>query len=79
MLGRRSMLKASLAGIAGLSLSDLLKSRALTYENQIRDRSNKSVILLWMAGGPSHIDTWDMKPLAPVEIRGPFKPIETCA
>lgn len=40
-------------------------------------RSTKSVILLWMTGGPSHIDTWDPKPLAPSEIRGPFATIET--
>ncbi len=39
--------------------------------------SHKSVILLWMAGGPSHIDTWDPKPGAPVEIRGPFATIPT--
>jgi hypothetical protein len=37
----------------------------------------KSVILLWMTGGPSHIDTWDVKPLAPPEIRGPFGVIDT--
>jgi len=37
----------------------------------------KSVILLFMWGGPSHVDTWDMKPNAPVEVRGPFRPIST--
>ena len=77
VLGRRSMLKASLAGVAGLGLPDLLKSHALAAENRVATPSKKSVILLWMAGGPSHIDTWDMKPDAPVEIRGPFKPIDT--
>src|SRR6266513_369519 len=40
-------------------------------------RSNKAVILLWMTGGPSHIDTWDVKPDMPSEIRGPFKDIPT--
>ena len=39
--------------------------------------SRKSVILLWMTGGPSHIDMWDMKPTRPVMNRGPFAPIET--
>lgn len=42
-----------------------------------RRRSNKSVIFLWMNGGPSHIDMWDPKPDAPVEIRGPFATIPT--
>jgi hypothetical protein len=68
---RRSLLKASLVGLAGLSLPGLLKLRA---ENRAR---NKAVILLWMTGGPSHIDTWDVKPAMPREIRGPFKDIAT--
>ena len=42
-----------------------------------RSTSRKSVILLWLAGGPSHIDTYDLKPSAPAEIRGEFKPIAT--
>ena len=68
---RRSMLKASLAGLAGLSLPGLLELRAATHAR------NKAVILLWMTGGPSHIDTWDVKPAMPREIRGPFKDIAT--
>src|SRR5436190_1180941 len=70
---RRNMLKASLAGLAGLTLPDLLRHRAAGETV----RSRKSVILLWMTGGPSHIDTWDMKPDRPVENRGPFHPIAT--
>lgn len=70
---RRSMLKASLAGLAGLSLPNLLRLKA----ESVVKRSNKSVILLWMTGGPSHIDTWDVKPAMPREIRGPFKDIAT--
>jgi hypothetical protein len=70
---RRNFLKASLAGIAGLSLPGLLRAR-----EQARGRTNgKSVILLWMAGGPSHIDTWDPKPDRPLENRGPFATIPT--
>lgn len=71
--GRRGMLKASLAGLAGLSLPDLLRARAADPAVA----SGKSVILLWMTGGPSHIDTWDPKPDAPSEIRGPFSTIPT--
>jgi hypothetical protein len=66
--GRRGMLKASLAGLAGLSLPQLLQSQA---EGGASGR-RKSCILLWMAGGPSHIDTWDSKPDRPEINRGPF-------
>ena len=54
---RRGLLKAGLAGMAGLSLPDLLKIRAKAAATGNSVGSNKSVILLWMAGGPSHIDT----------------------
>src|SRR4051812_40178112 len=74
---RRSVLKASLAGLAGLSLSGLLKARADSLATAKPVPSGKSVILLWMTGGPSHIDTWDVKPAMPREIRGPFKDIPT--
>src|SRR4051812_40125429 len=74
---RRSVLKASLAGLAGLSLSGLLKARADSLAAPKPMPSRKSVILLWMTGGPSHIDTWDVKPEMPAEIRGPFKDIPT--
>ena len=70
---RRSVLKASLAGLGGLTLPGLMKLRA---EGKTAS-SNKSVILLWMTGGPSHIDMWDLKPNAPIEIRGEFDPIHT--
>lgn len=73
VFGRRSVLKASLAGLAGLSLPTLLQAR----EHNPASPRQKSVILIWMTGGPSHIDTWDPKPLAPKEIRGPFGVIPT--
>src|SRR5690242_10118252 len=69
--GRRSVLKAGLAGMAGLTAPGLLQAREATGGRK------KSVILIWMTGGPSHIDTLDPKPLAPVEIRGPFSVIPT--
>jgi hypothetical protein len=71
------MLKASLAGMAGLSLPRLLKAKEQSLVAGNRSPSQKSVILIWMTGGPSHIDTWDLKPAAPIEIRGPFQPIST--
>lgn len=77
VLGRRSMLKAGLAGMAGLSLPGLLAAQeAATHAGQPGPR-RKSVILIWMTGGPSHIDTLDPKPDAPKEIRGPFGVINT--
>lgn len=75
--GRRNMLKAGLAGLAGLSLPELLRCRARASEVGTPIRGNKSVILLWMAGGPSQIDTWDPKPDRPLQNRGPFGVIPT--
>jgi len=77
VFSRRSVLKAGLAGLAGLTLPDLLRLRAESSASGSPMGRNKSVILLWMTGGPSHIDTWDVKPDAPLEIRGPFKNIPT--
>jgi uncharacterized protein (DUF1501 family) len=72
LVSRRGMLKAGIAGMAGLSLPQLLEVRAAAAESGRAMKSRKSVILLWMAGGPSHIDTWDPKPERPYQNRGPF-------
>jgi hypothetical protein len=72
VVSRRGMLKAGLAGIAGLSLPALLQARSQAAESGAGMKSRRSVILLWMAGGPSHIDTLDPKPDRPHENRGPF-------
>ncbi|MCA9231449.1 MAG: DUF1501 domain-containing protein [Planctomycetales bacterium] len=74
---RRGMLKAGLAGMAGLTLPGLLRARAEAAHSQSPIPTGKSVILLWMAGGPSQIDTWDPKPDRPLENRGPFGVIQT--
>lgn len=74
---RRGMLKAGLAGIAGLSLADLFRAQAAKVSAGEVPLNQRSVILLWMTGGPSHIDMWDPKPDAPKEIRGPFNTIST--
>jgi hypothetical protein len=76
VLSRRNMLKASLAGIAGLTVPTLLRSYADAAAKGDA-KSPKSVILLWMTGGPSHIDTWDPKPDRPLQNRGPFSTIAT--
>jgi hypothetical protein len=68
---RRSFLKAGILGTAGLALPDLLRLEASTSRAGKPGRE-PSVIILWMRGGPSHIDMWDPKPDAPVEYRGEF-------
>src|SRR6516162_6246979 len=72
---RRWFLQAGLAGIAGLTMPDLLRCRAQLPAAAAASR--KAVILIWLSGGPSQLDTWDPKPDAPVEIRGPFGSIAT--
>src|SRR6059058_5694357 len=56
-----------------VTLPNLLKARADSGSAANR----KSVILVWLAGGPSHIDMYDLKPDAPAEVRGEFRPIAT--
>jgi hypothetical protein len=73
---RREFLRVGAIGAFGLSLPAMLRQRALGGVDPKKD--NISCILLWMNGGPSHIDTTDPKPNAPVEIRGEFKAIPTC-
>jgi len=72
-LTRRSLLKAGVFSFMGLGLLDLLKVSALADGGGRCD----SVILIWLAGGPSHIDTFDPKPGQ--ATNGPFKPIDTTA
>jgi hypothetical protein len=69
---RRNLLKAGLAGVAGLSFPGLLRARGEAQPGQARPPAGKSLILLWMTGGPSQIDTLDPKPDRPPENRGPF-------
>ncbi len=76
---RRNMLKASLAGLCGLSFPDVLRhqAQARATNRPARRHRNKAVILVWMTGGPSQIDTWDPKPDRPLQNRGPFGVIQT--
>jgi len=64
-------------GTAGLSLSDLLRQEVRAAASGKPAKRRNSVIILWMRGGPSHIDMWDPKPLAPAEYRGEFGTIDT--
>jgi len=69
-LNRRSFVKAGILGSSGLALADLLRHEARANNRSATRRP--SVIILWMRGGPSHIDMWDPKPDAPAEYRGEF-------
>src|SRR5438105_10464467 len=71
---RRSFLKIGAFG-AGLTLTELLRARSLA--RAAGPRRARSAIMIYLPGGPSHIDTYDMKPTAPKEFRGEFKPIAT--
>ena len=74
---RRNILQASLlAGGAGLSLADILRQQAVA-ETQGRSSADTAVIQIWLGGGPSQFETFDPKPNAPVEIRGPYSAIQT--
>jgi hypothetical protein len=70
---RRTALKAGFLGLAGLTLPDLLRLRA---EGSARD-TGTACILLWLDGGPSQLETYDPKPEAPAEYRGPYGVINT--
>jgi hypothetical protein len=71
-LDRRSFLKAGILGSAGLSLAQLLRAEAQAAGHPSAAVRQPSAIILWMRGGPSHLDMWDPKPAAPVEYRGEF-------
>ncbi|HEY6226493.1 MAG TPA: DUF1501 domain-containing protein [Verrucomicrobiae bacterium] len=75
-ISRRSFLQAGALSAVGLGLSDFLRLRALAETSGAMAKDN-AVIFIWLPGGPAHIDTYDMKPDAPVEFRGDFRPIRT--
>ena len=73
---RRSVLKIGSLGIGGMTLPNLLRAhKAAAAEGKAVRK--KSVILVWLAGGPSHLDMYDLKPTAPTEVRGEFRPVPT--
>jgi hypothetical protein len=85
---RRELLRVGGAGLFGLSLAQVLQlqaaQKALAQEpGKQKDKPKsgfgraKNVILIFLQGGPSHLDIWDNKPDAPADVRGDFKPIKT--
>lgn len=75
-LTRRDFLLAGTLGVGGLALSDMLVQRAVAKPQAGFGRA-KNVILLYLFGGPSHLETLDMKPNAAAEVRGELKPIRS--
>src|SRR6185436_18185930 len=69
---RRRFLEVGGLSLCGLSLAGLLRA-----EDASERRPHKSVIMVFLPGGPSHVDMYDLKPDAPAEIRGEFEPIAT--
>ena len=75
---RRELVRAGSLGLFGLSFADVLRGRASAQAVSARSFGRaKRCILLFMWGGPAHQDTWDLKPEAQSEFRGPYKPIRS--
>ncbi len=74
-VSRREFVQIGLSSVLGLTWADLLRLRAVSGENSTG--TARSVIFLWLWGGPAQLDTWDPKPNAPMDFRGPFSSIPT--
>src|SRR5437868_2068964 len=75
-ISRRNFLKIGAFG-AGLTLTDMLRVRAQATVPGQATPSNKAAIMIVLPGGPPHMDMYDLKPEAPAEYRGEFRPIPT--
>ena len=76
---RREFLRLGLTGFAGLTLSDILRLQASAAESVPKAPASErpAVILVWLRGGASHLETFDCKPHASADFRGPYQPIST--
>src|SRR5688572_33406655 len=75
-LSRRSFVQLGVAGMAGVGLSSVLRAKARGAETG-NPKQDTAAILIWLDGGPSHLDLYDLKPQAPAEVRGIWNPIPT--
>src|SRR5262245_1391138 len=73
-VSRRELLQIGAAGLFGVSLPQMLRASAERSSPE-QDATADNLIIVFLNGGPSHLDMWDMKPDAPAEVRGEFKPI----
>ena len=77
LFSRRSFLRAGTLGLSSFGLSDLFRLQAAAAPGAPSGASDPAVIFIWLAGGPPHMETYDMKPDAPSDYRGAFRPIRT--
>src|SRR5258707_607016 len=75
-ISRRSFLEAGALSLLGLGMSDILRAETVAKAAG-RKLREKSVIFVWLPGGMSHLESYDMKPEAPLEYRGLLRPIKT--
>jgi hypothetical protein len=75
-LSRRNFLQVGVAGMAGVGLPEVLRAKEASAQLG-RESKDTSVILIWLDGGPSHMDMYDLKPEAPSEYAGIWRPIST--
>ena len=77
-LSRRSFLSVGTLGVGGLGLSDLLRLKAEAATAGIaKGEKDTSIIFIWLPGVPPHMEMYDMKPEAPADYRGPYRPIHS--
>ena len=74
---RRDLLRVGGLAALGLGLGDFFRLQKATAANSSLQPKAKSCILIWLDGGPSHLETFDPKPDAPQEVRGPLETIST--
>src|SRR5688572_24804811 len=77
LFSRREVLRGGTAGCLTLALPGLVPAPGDADRPLASGAAEKSLMLVWLCGGPSHLDTWDLKPDAPEGIRGPYKPAAT--
>src|SRR2546421_10204770 len=73
-MSRRDFFHAGALSMLGLTMPGFVEMQA---QGAVRPDKDVNCIMLFLLGAPSQLDTWDMKPEAPAEVRGPFRPIET--
>ena len=74
---RRDFVRVGSLTAMGFGLADLFRLRPSVSAAELAPGKARSCILIWLDGGPSHLETFDLKPHAPSEVRGPFQPIST--
>jgi hypothetical protein len=77
LISRRQMLQAGAIGGLNLAIPGMVAAQVDADRPLGSGAAQKSCIFVWLCGGPSHLDTWDLKPEAPEGIRGPYRPIAT--